>query len=132
MADTIKKGDFIEINFTGKEKDTGEIFVGGNRGLDIRTTSAHNITLAPGHSASLTLRRGSVTVSTQFNNYSDAKLKDEQQEVDLEERGTVLDSVRPKTYVRNMSENKEKSSGFLAQDIKQAASTLNPEKQLNE
>ena len=90
----------------------------------IKTNQPDFITLNPANTPSLTGTSTSVNVLTQFNNSSDAKLKDEQQDADLDECQRLLESVRVKTYVRNDFESKRRRLGFIAQDVEQAASAL--------
>ena len=110
--------------------DTAELFAGGGRGLFLRKFGADLISFAPLDVTSLTITSTSVNVLTQFNNSSDAKLKDDQQDADLDECQTLLKSVRVKTYVRNDFESKQRRLGFIAQDVEQAASTLHLGKNL--
>ena len=75
------------------------LFAGGNRGFLISTLSNHPIVFTRNGTTIMACATSPVAVLTQSHNASDMRLKDEQEEVDPDQRQQVLEAVARKTYI---------------------------------
>ena len=62
--------------------------------------------------------QGNLGLAGSLNESSDARLKDDVQEVDPADAIAMVKAVKPKTYVRNDMDTGDPRLGFIAQDLK--------------